>query len=171
MPWLPIDKVELVSSGDEHMIAATAGWRASVIVPSTGPNADVMRELGRAPRDAFFAAGFVPRTTRDVLSTKAGAAWLYKDGDKLVFEGRVEAVDEAAAKRLVDEASSALDKATHDAPESCREQVATLVRSIHLDQQGAVVTGRVSVDGGALLGVGFCAMGSKEPGAHRDTWR
>src|SRR6185369_7355119 len=99
-----------------------------------------MRELGRAPRDAILAAGFVPRISGDALSTKAGAAWLYKSGDKLVFEGRVEATDEAAAKRLVDEATRALDDATHDAPDSCRDQVAALVRSIQLDQQGAVVT-------------------------------
>ncbi|HEY5949879.1 MAG TPA: hypothetical protein VIV40_30505 [Kofleriaceae bacterium] len=158
IPWLPIDEIQLVSHSDTQLIAASAGWRARVELPGMGPNADLLRELGRAPKDAFFVAGFVPKTTRDVLSTKAGAAWLYQSGDKLVIEGRVEANDEAAAKKLVADAARALDDATHDVPESCREQVGTLVKAIKLDQTGAFVTGRLEVDGGALMGVAFCAF-------------
>lgn len=158
MPWLPTDEITLVSHSDSQVIAATAGWVPRVQLPGMGPSAEVMRELGRAPKDAFFVAGFVPKTTRDVLSTKAGAAWLYKSGEKLVAEGRIEALDEAAAKKLVAEATAALDKAAHDVPESCREQVGALIKAIKLDQHGALVTGRVEVDGGALMGMMFCAI-------------
>jgi hypothetical protein len=158
VPWLPIDEIQLISYSDSSLVAASAGWRAKVEFPGLGPSTDVLRELGRAPKDAFFVAGFVPKTTRDVLSTKAGAAWLYKSGDKLVLEGRVEANDEAAAKQLVAEATRALDKAAHDVPESCREQVGTIIKAIQLDQTGAIVTGRLEVDGGALMGVMFCAL-------------
>lgn len=158
IPWLPIDEVQLVSHTDTQLIAASAGWRSKVEIPGMGPSSDILRELGRAPKDAFFVAGFVPRTTRDVLSTKAGAVWLYKSGEKLVLEGRVEANDEAAAKKLVADMTGALDKAVHDTPKSCREQVGAIVKAIKLDQTGAFVTGRLDVDGGALMGVMFCAM-------------
>jgi hypothetical protein len=158
IPWLPLDEIQLVSHSDTQVIAASAGWRAQVQLSGMGPSADVLRELGRAPKDAFFVAGFVPKTTRDVLSTKAGAAWMYKSGEKLVFEGRVEANDEAAAKRLVAEATRALDDATHDVPESCREHVGKIVKAIQLDQTGAIVTGRLEIEGGALMGVAFCAF-------------
>lgn len=158
IPWLPIDEIQLISHSDSQLFAASAGWRGKVEIPGMGPNSDVLRELGRAPKDAFFVAGFVPRTTKDVLSTKAGAVWLYKSGEKLVVEGRVEANDEAAAKKLVADMTSALDKATHDVPHACREQVGTIVKSIKLDQTGPFVTGRLDVDGGALMGVMFCAM-------------
>jgi hypothetical protein len=156
--WLPTDEIKLVSHSDSQVIAASAGWAARVQFPGMGPSAELLRELGRAPKDAFFVAGFVPKTTRDVLSTKVGAAWLYKTGEKLVIEGRVEANDEAAAKKLVAEATSALDKAAHDVPESCREQVGAIVKAIKLDQSGAFVTGRLDIDGGALMGVMFCAL-------------
>jgi hypothetical protein len=157
IPWLPMDEIQLVSHSGTSVVAASAGWR-SRIEPGTGPSAELLRELGRAPKDAYFIAAFIPRTTRDVLSTKAGAAWLSKDGEKLVIEGRIEANDEGAAKQLVADASSALDKAVRDAPKSCREQVGTIVKAIHLDQSGALVTGRLEIDGGALMGVVFCAM-------------
>lgn len=161
IPWLPTDEIQLVEHDDSHVVAATTGWRARAIVPGMGPSSEIMRELGRAPKDAFFVAGFVPKTTRDVLSTKAGAAWLAKSGDNLVLEGRIEANDEAAAKQLVSEATRALDKAAHDVPEKCREQVGKVVSAVKLDQVGAVVTGRLELDGGALMGVMFCAVSFK----------
>jgi hypothetical protein len=158
IPWLPVEEVQLVSHTDSQVIAASAGWRAQVQLPGMGPNADLLRELGRAPKDALVVAAFAPRTTLDVLSTKAGAAWLYKSGEKLVVEGRVEANDEVAAKKLVADASRALDDAAREVPESCREQVGAIIKAIHLDQTGAFVTGRLEVDGGALMGVAFCAL-------------
>ncbi|HEX5058430.1 MAG TPA: hypothetical protein VFV99_03675 [Kofleriaceae bacterium] len=161
VPWLPMGEVSLISSSDSQVLAATDRWKPLVELPGMGPSTDILRELGRAPKDAFFVAGFVPRTTRDVLSTKSGAVWLYQTGEKLVFEGRAEMKDEAAAKQLVSEATRALDKAAHDAPESCREQVGALIKTIKLDQTGAAVTGRVELDGGVLMGVMFCAMKDK----------
>jgi hypothetical protein len=161
IPWLPMDEIQLISHSDSSLVASSAGWRSRVELPGMGPSAELLRELGRAPKDAFFVAAFIPKTTRDVLSTKAGAAWLYKKGEKLVLEGRVEANDEAAAKHLVSEATRALDKAAHDVPESCREAVGNIVKAIQLDQTGAIVTGRLEVDGGALMGVAFCAMKDK----------
>ena len=161
IPWLPIEEIQLVSKSDTQLIASSAGWRSRVELPGTGPSSEVLAELGRAPKDAFFAAGFVPRTLtrgRDVLSTKAGAAWMSKQGEKLVIEGRIELIDEAAAKRLVSEATRALDKAVGDAPEKCRKQVGAIVEAIRLDQSGAIVTGRVEVDGAKLMGVAFCAF-------------
>ncbi|HEY5922254.1 MAG TPA: hypothetical protein VIV11_11315 [Kofleriaceae bacterium] len=158
IPWLPVEAVELVSHTDKEIIVASAGWRSRAMLPGVGPSAELLRELGRAPKDAFFVAGFVPKTTRDVLSTKAGAAWLYKTGEKLVFEGRVEANDEAAAKKFVADATRELDKAAHDVPEKCREEVGKIIKAIQLDQTGAFVTGRLEVDGAALMGVGFCAF-------------
>jgi hypothetical protein len=158
MPWLPTEEIALVSHSDTQLIVASAGWRARAALPGTGPSPALLRELGRAPQDAFFVAGFVPRTTRDVLSTRAGAAWLAKQGEQLVFEGRVEALDEAAAKKLVAELTRALRDAASSVPESCREQVGKLVDAIQLDQSGAIVTGRVAVDGAALMGVMFCAI-------------
>jgi hypothetical protein len=83
---------------------------------------------------------------------------VYKQGEKLVIEGRLEANDEPAAKKLVADATAALDKAVHDVPQKCREQVGALVRSIHLDQTGAIVTGRLEIDGGSVMSVGLCAM-------------
>jgi hypothetical protein len=158
VPWLPIDEIALVSHSDTSMVAASAGWRSRVTLPGTGPTTEIMRELGRAPKDALVVAGFVPRTTRDVLSTRAGAAWLAKQGEQLVVEGRVEALDEAAAKKLVADLTRALRDAAGSVPESCREQVGKLVDAIQLDQSGAIVTGRVAVDGAALMGVMFCAI-------------
>lgn len=158
IPWLPIEEIQLISHSDSSIVAASAGWRPRVEFPGLGPSAEILRELGRAPKDAFFAAGFVPKTTPDVLSMKAGAAWLYKSGEKLVLEARVEANDEAAAKKLVDEATRALDKAVHDVPQSCREQVGAIVKAIKLDQTGAIVTGRLEIDGGGFMAVAFCAF-------------
>jgi hypothetical protein len=158
IPWLPVEEIQLISHSDSSIVAASAGWRPRVEFPGLGPSAEILRELGRAPKDAFFVAGFVPKTTRDVLSTKAGAAWLYKSGEKLVLEGRVEANDETAAKKLVAEATRALDEAVHDAPQSCREQLGAIVKAIKLDQTGTIVTGRIELDGGAMMGVMFCAL-------------
>lgn len=158
MPWLPTDEIVLVSHTDTQLVAASAGWRSRVALPGAGPSPAMLRELGRAPKDAFLVAAFVPRTTRDVLSTRAGAAWLANQGDKLVFEGRVEALDESAAKQLVADISHALRDAAGSVPESCREQVGKLVDAIQLDQTGAIVTARIPVDGSALMGVMFCAI-------------
>jgi hypothetical protein len=161
IPWLPIEEVHLISHSDSQIVAASSGWGARVQFPGMGPSAELLRELGRAPKDAFFVAAFVPKTTRDVLSTKAGAAWLYKSGEKLVLEGRVEANDEAAAKQLVADATRALDKAVHDVPQSCREQVGAIVKAIQLDQTGAFVTGRLDIAGDELIGVMMCALQSQ----------
>ena len=161
LPWLPTDEVSLVTKGDTSIVVATTGWKTRVDPPGLGPSTELVRELARAPKDAFFVAGFVPKTTRDVLSIKAGAAWLYKQGESMVIEGRVEALDEAAAKKLVAEMTRALRDATGDVPHQCREQVGKLIESIKLDQTGAVVTGRVALDGKNLFGVMFCAMKDK----------
>src|SRR5262249_10188559 len=143
IPWLPIDEIQLISHSDTSVLAATAGWRARVELLGTGPSPELLQELGRAPKDAFFVAAFIPRTTKDVLSTKAGAVWMYKKGEQLVLEGRLEANDEAAAKQLVTDATNALDKATHDVPDTCREQVGAIVKAIQIDQAGAIVTARL----------------------------
>jgi hypothetical protein len=158
VPWLPTEPVALVINTGKTLVFASEGWRGRVDPPGLGPSTDILRELGRAPKDAFFVAGFVPKTTRDVLSTKAGAAWLSKQGESLVVEGRIEAVDEAAAKKLVAEATRALRDAASDVPQSCREQVGKIIESIKLDQTGAVVTGRVEVKADAMMGVMFCAL-------------
>jgi len=158
MPWLPTEEIQLVSYSDSQLIASSAGWRSRVELPATGPSTDLLAELGRAPKDAFVAAAFVPKPTHDVLSTKAGAAWIVKRGEKLVIEARVVANDEAAAKRLVSEATRALDDAAQDVPDKCREQVGAIVKAVQLDQTGAIVTGRLEVDGAAMMAVAFCAI-------------
>jgi hypothetical protein len=158
LDWLQFDEVQLVSHSDGQVLAATPAWGTKVQFPGIGPNADILRELGRAPKDAFFVAAYVPKTQRAALPMKAAAAWMYKSGEKLVLEARVEATDEAGAKQLVDEASERLDDAVHDVPDSCREQVGKIVKAIVLDQTGAIVTGRIELDGGAVMGVMFCAM-------------
>jgi hypothetical protein len=158
IPWLPLEPVELVTHSDTEVLIASAAWKSRVSLPGVGPSAELLHELGRAPKDAYVVAAFTPKTTRDALSTKAGAAWVYKKGEKLVIEGRLEANDEAAAKQLVAAATAALDKAVHDVPQKCREQVGAVVKAIQLDQTGAIVTGRLEIDGGAIIGVGFCAF-------------
>lgn len=153
--WFPVDEVVEVKRSDAEYIAASQGWRYRVEPPGTGPGVELVRELGRSPKDALVYAAYAPKTTHDI---RAGAAWLIHRNDKLIVEGRVEASDEAAAKKLVAEAQTALSKAAKDAPESCHDQVDALAKAVQLDQRGTVITARVETDAGTLVGIAFCAL-------------
>jgi hypothetical protein len=158
VPWFALDEVFEIQDTKSLYIAATQAWRYRVDPPGIGPSADLVRELGRAPAEAYAVAAFVPRTVREALPLRTAAAWLLKNGDKFVIEGRVEANDEAAAKRLVAAAQRQLVRAVDDAPQSCREQLGSVVRAIHLDQNAAIITGRLEINSDALYRASMCLI-------------
>ena len=158
LKWLPIAAVALVPTSDESVVIASDGWRSKVEPPGTGPSTEILRELARAPDGAPFVAAFVPRTTRDVLSIRGGAAWATVDGKTLVVEGRVEVRDLLAGAKLVELANAALHGKTSDVPERCREAVAKLVDHVQISQIGVMVTARADVPASELFALMMCAV-------------
>jgi hypothetical protein len=154
---LPIDKLLQISVDEKTVVVASDGWRSKVD-PGKGPNADLMRELGRAPQDAPFVVAFVPRTVKDAVSIRAGAAWVTIGEESISIEGRVEAVDAAAATKLVDAATAELHGKLGDIPEKCRDEVGKLVDRVHITATGAIITARAEIPQQALMGLMFCGM-------------
>ena len=155
--WPPTDAIEIVSNKPAQLIAASATWTPRASLVGTGPSAELMRELARAPEDAYFIAGFVPRPEHEAL-VKAGAVWLYPSGGKLVAETRLDTADEEDATELVDNLTTGLDELADEAQEHCGEHVGTIVTATRFARHGAIVTGRVEIARSTMLGVIQCAL-------------
>jgi hypothetical protein len=162
MPWLPFDKLSVISSSDP-VVVASDGWKTKVDPPATGPSEELLGELRRAPQNAVFVAAITPRTKLtakdlDPSTIRHGVLWLTSGDDKLVFAGRIEAVDAATATKLTGEIDDVLHGKTTDIPESCRAPVAKIIDHFTIQHDGAIVTARLEIPSQSIMELMFCAM-------------
>jgi hypothetical protein len=162
VPWLPIDKLDKISTSDKTVLIASEGWKSKVEPAGTGPSEELLGELRRAPQDAVFVAAFAPRTkitVKDVdpETIRHGVLWASGDQKHIVLAGRLEAVDAAAATKLVEEIEAVLHAKTADIPAACRDEVSKLVSGLELQHSGAIVTARLELEPEKLFGLMFCA--------------
>jgi hypothetical protein len=154
-PWLKVAPISKVSSSGPFL-AASDGWRSLVTNPGAGPNAELAAELARAPGDATMVGAMVPRTTKDVLSTRRAAMWIVATQERLIVDGRLEGLDAAAAEKLVAEARAEWASTRAGLPGKCSDQIDQALGGARLDRDGALVLAHAELDPQKLLGVFFC---------------
>jgi hypothetical protein len=155
---LKIGKLTDVKSSSSEVILATEAWRTKVDPAGLGPNADIRRELGRAPANAAAVVALVPRTTRELMVIKSGAAWLVITDEMIKVEGRVEAVDAASAGKALDAVRAMWKEQSRKIPDDCEKEIDKVVDRVHLDQNGAIVTLHAEIPGEVAGGAVMCAM-------------
>lgn len=160
-PYLPVGKLSLISSDKVDLIASD-GWKAQVEAGVAGPSEELRTELARAPQGAQFIAAFAPRTKitaadLDTTMIRHGVAWMVANDKTLAFAGRIEAIDAAAAAKLVGELRLGMLGGLKDVPEKCRAEVEKLVAKLELSADGAIITARLEVPTDVAFGLMFCA--------------
>jgi hypothetical protein len=153
-----IDKLSEVKSSSTEVVIASDGWRAKVDPAGAGPSPELRRELSRAPANAVAVAAIVPRTTRELMVIKSGAAWVVATDDSIKFEGRVEAVDAAAATKALDYLRGIWKEQIGKVPDDCQKEVDKIVDRVHLDQNGPIVTFHADLPGEVAGGAAMCVM-------------
>jgi len=153
-----IGKLSEIKSSSSEVVVATDGWRAKVDPAGLGPNAEIRRELARAPANAAAVVAMVPRTTRELMVVKSGAAWLVMTDDMIKIEGRVEAVDAASAGKALDAVRAIWKEQENKLPDECEKEIDKVVDRVHLDQNGAIVTLHAEIPGEAAGAAVMCAM-------------
>jgi hypothetical protein len=155
---LKVGKLTEVKSSSTELIVATEAWRTRVDPAGLGPNADIRRELGRAPANAAAVIALVPRTTRELMVVKSGAAWLVITDDMIKVEGRVEAVDAASAGKALDAVRAMWKDVQRKIPDDCEKEIDKIVDRVHLDQNGAIVTLHAEIPGDVVGSAMMCGM-------------
>jgi hypothetical protein len=88
---------------------------------------------------------FVPRTVAGV-PVRSGSAWQRFDKAKrhVIVEARVEAIDAAAASKLVLDAHAVLGGVDR-APEKCRAKLRDVASAVAIERDGTIVSARAEL--------------------------
>lgn len=158
IPFVKIDTLDTVVLGKGLFAVATDRWKESIKLAGPGPRAAIKHELAKAPADAMVSLAYVPAKPVDGIEKLTG--WLLQKGtnEKLTIEGRLDAVDAAAAERLVDTARALWKVQRSELPEACRDEVAKLADAAELERKGAIVTFHLTIQPEQLMGVMMCGF-------------
>jgi hypothetical protein len=162
IPFLKIDPVGKVDISGDLLALASERWKSKVGATGTGPSAEILAELERAPADAKVVIAFVPTKSPERLDIKRASAWLEQaaTNEKVVIEARVEAVNAKAAETFVDLARAMWKAKSSEVPAKCRDEVNEIVGDVKIDRVGTVITFKLVVPPDKLMGLMFCAMKS-----------
>ncbi len=158
IPFVKIDELAMVAMGTKVFAIATDRWKSAIKVEGAGPRAAIKTELAKAPSDALIAMAYVPAKPQDGIEKISG--WLLQKAvnEKLTVEGRLVAVDAAAAARVV-ETTRALWKAQRsELPETCRDEITKLTDKAELEHKGATITFYLTIEPEQLMGLMMCGM-------------
>ena len=158
IPFIKVEPIALVPTPKNMLAATSEGWR-SQIEAGAGPSAELRAELARAPSNAAVVIGIAPKS--NVMGIKSAAAWLVTRDEKLVVDGRIEAVDAVAAEKLLDYLRTAWKVQAIQLPAKCRDEVDMLVGQIKTTRTSAIITIRLELEPEKLAGLVFCGMAEK----------
>jgi hypothetical protein len=160
LPFVEIDKLDLVELGDNMMGIATDKWRSAIRVAGAGPRQAIKAELAKAPKDAVVSLAYVP--ANPVTGIEKLTGWVVQAGtnEKLTVDAEIVAVDAAAADKVMELARAGWKKQRSELPDKCHATVDKIADGADFERKGAIVKLHVTVQPDQLLEVMFCGMKS-----------